>query len=101
MKSETLIARVPPRIASWVKAQAQKRRLSTSRYIGRLIEKDIKDEKEIDEEDEDETITYTYEDLQREVREAKAEIKEGKLKAYTSAKELLHDLKRDAQNTYV
>ncbi|MDR2377436.1 MAG: hypothetical protein LBD54_01630 [Puniceicoccales bacterium] len=100
MKSATLIAHVPPRIASLVKAQAQKRQLSTSRYISRLIEKEVEGDNG-DDEDEGETITYTYEDLLREVREAKAEIKEGKLKAYTSAEELLHDLKRDAQSAYI
>ncbi|MDR2377434.1 MAG: hypothetical protein LBD54_01620 [Puniceicoccales bacterium] len=98
MKSETLIAHVPPRIASLVKAQAQKRQLSTSRYLGRLIEKDIEEEKDIEKEegDEDETITYTYEDLQRIVAETKADTEAGKIKSYTDVEELIRDLHEHA-----
>jgi hypothetical protein len=89
MKSEVLIAHVPPRIATLVKARARDRQLSTSRFITKLIEKEV-------DEEEDETITYTYDDLLREVREAKADVKAGRMKSYSDVEELIRDLHEHA-----
>jgi post-segregation antitoxin (ccd killing protein) len=89
MRSEALIAHVPPRIATLVKARARDRQLSTSRFLTRLIEKEVEPEKE----------DYTAEQLWREVAEAEA--KAGELKTYTSAKELIHDLQEYAKHANV
>jgi hypothetical protein len=91
MRSEVLIAHVPPRIATLVKARARDRQLSTSRYLAKLIEREVEPEKE----------GYTAEQLWKEVAEAEAESREGKLKTYTSAKELIHDLQEYAKHTDV
>jgi hypothetical protein len=87
-----LIAHVPPRIATLVKAKAQARQLSTSRFLTKLIEKEVDDEEE---------EGYTVEQLWQEVAEAEAEAREGKLKTYTSAKELIHDLQEYAKHAGV
>ncbi|MDR2420122.1 MAG: hypothetical protein LBD40_02280 [Puniceicoccales bacterium] len=79
MKSEVLIAHVPPRIATLVKAKARDRQLSTSRFLTKLIEREI--------EPEEAEAFYDLKDLEADLAEAKANSK-----TYTSTEELLHDL---------
>ena len=65
MRSEVLIAHVPPRIATLVKARARDRQLSTSRYLTKLIEREV--------EPEEEGMTYSLEDLQNILEETETE----------------------------
>jgi hypothetical protein len=78
MRSEVLIAHVSPRVATLVKAKARERQLSTSRYLTKLIEREIEPEEE---------VFYNLKDLEADLAEAKANSK-----IYTSTEELLHDL---------
>jgi hypothetical protein len=81
MKSETLVAYVPSQIATLAKAKAKQCRLSTSRYLTKLIESDV-----------DEEVRYTMQDLQRIIIETDAECKAGKRKVYTHTDEFIRDL---------
>jgi uncharacterized protein YigA (DUF484 family) len=83
MKSEVLIAHVPPRIATLVKARARDRQLSTSRYLTKLIEKEV----------EEEEVFYDLKDLENDLAEAKANSK-----VYTDTEELLHELHEYAKD---
>jgi hypothetical protein len=85
MRSEALIAHVPPRIATLVKARARDRQLSTSRFLTKLIEREVEPEEEED--------FYDLKDLEADLAEAKANSK-----AYASTEELLHDLHEYAKH---
>ncbi len=73
-----------PKLYQWVKEQAESRQISISRYIERCVE-----EKRGDDDDE---LAYPIEDVLREAREAKEEIKAGKLKMYDTAEEMFEAL---------
>ena len=73
-----------PKLYQWVKEQAENRQMSISRYIERCVE-----EKRGDDDDE---LAYPIEDVLREAREAKEEIKAGKLKMYDTAEEMFEAL---------
>lgn len=83
MRSEVLIAHVPPRIAILVKARARDQQLSTSRYLTKLIEKEVEEEESF----------YDLKDLETDLAEAKENSK-----TYTSTEELLHDLHEYAKD---
>jgi hypothetical protein len=90
MKSETLIAHVPTQIATLAKAKARQCRLSTSRYLTKLIESDVAG-----------NIRYTMQDLQRIIVETDAECKVGKRKIYTRTDEFIRDLDEYARKQKV
>jgi len=73
-----------PKLYQWVKEQAESRQMSISRYIERCVE-----EKRGDDDDE---LAYPIEDVLREAREAKEEMKAGKLKMYDTAEEMFEAL---------
>jgi len=73
-----------PKLYQWGKEQAESRQMSISRYIERCVE-----EKRGDDDDE---LAYPIEDVLREAREAKEEIKAGKLKMYDTAEEMFEAL---------
>ena len=73
-----------PKLYQWVKEQAENRQMSISRYIERCVE-----EKRGDDDDE---LAYPIEDVLREAREAKEEMKAGKLKMYDTAEEMFEAL---------
>jgi hypothetical protein len=94
MKSEALIAHVPPRIATLVKARARDRQLSTSRYLTKLIEREVEPEEE-------EGMAYGLEDLQRIIEETDAECLLGKRKVYSHTDEFIRDLDEYARKQKV
>ena len=73
-----------PKLYQWVKEQAESRQMSISRYIERCVE-----EKRGDDDDE---LAYPIEDMLREAREVKEEMKAGKLKMYDTAEEMFEAL---------
>ena len=84
MQSMRASVSLRPKLYQWVKEQAESRQISISRYIERCIE-----EKRGDDDDE---LAYPIEDVLREAREAKEEIKAGKLKMYDTAEEMFEAL---------
>ena len=84
MQSVRASVSLRPKLYQWVKEQAESRQISISRYIERCIE-----EKRGDDDDE---LAYPIEDVLREAREAKEEIKAGKLKMYDTAEEMFEAL---------
>jgi hypothetical protein len=93
MRSEALIAHVPPRIATLVKAQARDRQLSTSRFLTKLIEKEV--------DEEEEGMTYGPEDLRRILEETDAECRSGKRKVYSHTDAFIRDLDAHARQQKV
>lgn len=84
MQSMRASVSLRPKLYQWVKEQAESRQMSISRYIERCVE-----EKRGDDDDE---LAYPIEDVLREAREAKEEIKAGKLKMYDTAEEMFEAL---------
>ena len=84
MQSVRASVSLRPKLYQWVKEQAESRQISISRYIERCVE-----EKRGDDDDE---LAYPIEDVLREAREAKEEIKAGKLKMYDTAEEMFEAL---------
>ena len=84
MQSVRASVSLRPKLYQWVKEQAENRQMSISRYIERCVE-----EKRGDDDDE---LAYPIEDVLREAREAKEEIKAGKLKMYDTAEEMFEAL---------
>ena len=72
-----------PKLYQWVKEQAESRQMSISRYIERCVEEKRGD---------DDELAYPVEDVLREAREAKEEMKAGKLKMYDTAEEMFEAL---------
>lgn len=84
MQSMRASVSLRPKLYQWVKEQAENRQMSISRYIERCVE-----EKRGDDDDE---LAYPIEDVLREAREAKEEMKAGKLKMYDTAEEMFEAL---------
>ncbi|MBR1843891.1 MAG: hypothetical protein IJ793_03410 [Opitutales bacterium] len=84
MQSMRASVSLRPKLYQWVKEQAESRQMSISRYIERCVE-----EKRGDDDDE---LAYPIEDVLREAREAKEEMKAGKLKMYDTAEEMFEAL---------
>jgi hypothetical protein len=84
MQSMRASVSLRPKLYQWVKEQAENRQMSISCYIERCIE-----EKRGDDDDE---LAYPIEDVLREAREAKKEMKAGKLKMYDTAEEMFEAL---------
>ncbi len=84
MQSVRASVSLRPKLYQWVKEQAESRQMSISRYIERCVE-----EKRGDDDDE---LAYPIEDVLREAREAKEEMKAGKLKMYDTAEEMFEAL---------
>ena len=84
MQSVRASVSLRPKLYQWIKEQAESRQMSISRYIERCVE-----EKRGDDDDE---LEYPVEDVLREAREAKEEMKAGKLKMYDTAEEMFEAL---------
>ena len=72
-----------PKLYQWVKEQAESRQISISRYIERCVEEKRGDDVDME---------YPVEDVLREAREAKEDMKAGKLKMYDTAEEMFEAL---------
>ena len=83
MQSMRASVSLRPKLYQWVKEQAESRQMSISRYIERCVE-----EKRGDDDD----MEYPVEDVLREAREAKEDMKAGKLKMYDTAEEMFEAL---------
>lgn len=84
MQSMRASVSLRPKLYQWVKEQAESRQMSISRYIERCIEAEKGDD--------DDVLAYPVEDVLREAREAKEEMKAGKLKMYDTAEEMFEAL---------
>ena len=84
MQSMRASVSLRPKLYQWVKEQAESRQISISRYIERCIEAEKGDD--------DDELAYPIEDVLQEAREAKEEIKAGKLKMYDTAEEMFEAL---------
>ena len=83
MQSVRASVSLRPKLYQWVKEQAESRQISISRYIERCVE-----EKRGDDDD----MEYPVEDVLREARGAKEDMKAGKLKMYDTAEEMFEAL---------
>lgn len=79
-----------PKLYEWVKEQAESRQMSISRYIERCVE-----EKRGDDDDE---LAYPVEDLYRDIEEADANYKAGKIKRFETVEEMFAALDKELGN---
>ena len=83
MQSMRASVSLRPKLYQWVKEQAESRQISISRYIERCVEEKRGDDVDME---------YPVEDVLREAREAKEDMKAGKLKMYDTAEEMFEAL---------
>ena len=91
MKSARLSISVSPKWCAWVKAQAKSRQTS----VGRYIEEHMKESAETVDENE-EVKPYPIEEVIAESKQAEIDLREGRLREFASAEEMLEFLHNDS-----
>jgi hypothetical protein len=80
-----------PKLYEWVKEQAESRQMSISRYIERCVEEKRGDE-------DDDGLEYPVEDLYKDIEEADAAYKAGKMKRFETVEEMFAALDKELRH---
>ena len=88
MKSARLSVSVSPELYDWVKNQARKQRTSVSRYVRGWMEDTMETDEEVK--------PYPIEEVIAESKQAEIDLREGRLREFASAEEMLEFLHNDS-----
>ena len=88
MKSARLSVSVSPELYDWVKNQARKQRTSVSRYVRGRMEDTMETDEEVK--------PYPIEEVIAESKQAEIDLREGRLREFASAEEMLEFLHNDS-----